>query len=473
MVHELAHLTGQEPSPRLLGPGRPSPPRCPGPPPLALRNQPLPALLGLPRSLPPVIKFPFGPVLSIVGVMTSPAYLPERPSREDYVALLEGHLDTTEEETTVSDGRTLLKTYMLETVRNEYRHRSIHESFPEEISLEVLDESLFRVRDNIKHGGRVVGLLEMLDDRYPVFYTTMQSIYSDRWIRQNVDKAPWLDRIWLSSQILSDIWEHVRTVHHPNRSIRLSFEHEAKYEPSNELFALDIDNEFYDKEDTASPIIDERIKSKLHLNEKIGVLNDVLPKLIKSYDPLNSLIQLQIPARGKGGHLLNYDGKVTNRSSSFIEHRASISGIIKSYGRVTSRAEERLWLKTSPVGDSGFRFDGAPVLIQFDEKLSEETFERLISRGLQYRNSKLRIGGYIHRRGKTKIHMSAIDRHLWQPFIMEVTANHILALLPEGTCGNSIHRLVTNVQRYIAPKIRVWLGEQPYEEAVRLARKEL
>lgn len=407
-------------------------------------------------------------MLSIVRVMTSPAYLPERPSREDYVALLEGHPDTTEEETTVSDGRTLLKTYMLETVRNEYRHRSIHESFPEEISLEVIDDTLFRVRDNGYHDGHIVGLLEMLEDRHPVFYTTMQSKYSDRWVRHKVDTTPWLDRIWLSPQILSDILDHVRVVNHPNRHVRLSFEHEASYESDNGLFgSVDID------EYEVNSIINERRKSKLSLNERIGTLDKVLPDLKDAYDPLNSLIQLQMPARNGGGYLLNYDGKVTNRSNSFIEHRLAISWVVNLYERVTSKAEERLWFKTSPVGDTGFRIDGAPVFIKFDEKLSEETFNSFVDKGLKYRNSKLRIGGYIHRRGKTKIHMAAIDRHLWQPFIMEATSRHIMALLPRGTCGNTIHRLVTNVQRYIAPKVRVWLGEEPYENAVRGARENI
>ena len=379
-------------------------------------------------------------------------------------------MDPADEESTFFNGRTLVKTYMLETVRNELRHRSIHEAFPEEISLEGIDDSLFRVRDHRLHDGHVVGLLEMLDDRHPVFYTTMQSNYSDKWVRQNVDSTPWLDRIWLSSHILSDIWKYVRTFHHPNRYVRLSFEHEARYETDEELLKSAVGDEFFGYEDDIEPI-KERRKSNLSLNEKIGTLEQVLPDLKNTYDPLNSLIQLQIPARGKGGHLLNYDGKVTNRSSSFIEHRSAINWVVNLYGKVTDNAEEKLWFTTSPVGDSGFRIDGAPLFIEFNEQLSKKTFDNFVNKGLKYRRSKLRIGGYIHHRGNTKIHMAAIDRHLWQPFIMEVTSRYIMALLPRGTCGNTIHRLVTNVQRYIVPNITVWLGEERYENAVNGARE--
>jgi hypothetical protein len=46
----------------------------------------------------------------------------------------------------------------------------------------------------------------------------------------------------------------------------------------------------------------------------------------------------------------------------------------------------------------------------------------------------------------------------WQPISLELSATRVVALLPKGTCGNTFHRLVTNVQRHVCPKIDVWLG---------------
>ena len=59
-----------------------------------------------------------------------------------------------------------------------------------------------------------------------------------------------------------------------------------------------------------------------------------------------------------------------------------------------------------------------------------------------------------------------MDRHLWQPFLLEATSRHLLAVLPHGTCGNTVHRLVTNVQRELAPTAKAWLGSEPYDKAV-------
>ena len=397
---------------------------------------------------------------------SNPTYLPECSTREEYTAFLEDY------KSALSKGRTLVKAYLLETAPQYLQTRSIHEIFSKGISLEYIDDSLFRVRDTKDHSNQVVGLLEMLDDRYPVFFTTLQAKYSDQWVRQNVDSSPWMDRVWLSSQFLSIIWDQVRIANDPNRHVRLGFEHEAIYAmPDDKSLSNSSDSELGGQQ-YKTTATGSRNKSKRYLDERIGVLNEMLYDLKETQDVFHSLTQLQVPSQGKGSHVINYNGKVTNQSRSFIEQRAIVSDIVRLYERVTSKAEAKLWMWASPVGDSGFRIDGAPVFIQFDKKLSDQTFDNFVDKGLKYRNSRLRIGGYIHRRGKTKVHMSAIDRHLWQPFIMEVTSRHIMALLPKGTCGSTIHRLVTNIQRYLSPKIKVWLGEQPYEDALRDAEKD-
>lgn len=98
--------------------------------------------------------------------------------------------------------------------------------------------------------------------------------------------------------------------------------------------------------------------------------------------------------------------------------------------------------------------------------MSEATFARFVDLGLKRRTSRFRIGGYVTWRGPTKVHVAAIDRHLWQPFLLEATSSQLVAVLPRGTCGNTIHRLVTNVQRLVDPRIDVWFGSERYEAAV-------
>ncbi len=340
---------------------------------------------------------------------------------------------------------------MMEMIHNGMEGHSICEIFPEGISLEDLDDSLFRVRDNREHGGQVVGLLELLKGRYPVFYTTMPAKHSDRWVREIVDGTPRLDRVWFSPQILSAIWEHARITNHPSRYVHLGFEHEAKFEESGED--------------------SEHRRYKAYLSDQIGILDQVWPNLKELYDPFHSLVFLQIPARN-GSYSLNYNGKVTNHGNSFLEYRATVDWIAEFYNKITRKAEEILWFHTTPVGDSGYQLNGAPLSVLFDKRLSEDEFTKFVAKGLKDRQSKLQIGGFIHPRGRTKIHMSAIDRHLWQPFNMEVTSRHIVALLPKETSGSFVHRLATNIQRYVVPKVQVWLGETSYEIVIQRAIEE-
>ena len=401
---------------------------------------------------------------------TDLGYLPRLQSREEYVDHLEGFtLPTVDELKEGKLSRKLIKSYMLETARHDHDVPELASVFPDRVRLHRLDDTLYRVED-ASHAGKVVGLLESLQDRHPVFYTTMAADESNKWVRQVVDQNPWLDRLWLSSPILFELWQYVKRNTPDHRYVRLGFEHEAWYETSTDYHDSDSnadheDSDSSDDEDTALGLI-ERRRSKVALTERLGILQEKLQQLIDLYDPLHSLVQLQIPSGGHGGHVFYHDGRSTNRSDSFVEHRATIELVLKLYRTVTENAESHLWVDTTEVGENGFIINGAPVTIRFREPLSEATFNRFIDLGLQRRTSRFRIGGYATRRGPTKVHLAAIDRHLWQPFLMEATSNQLLGVLPSGTCGNTIHRLVTNVQRYLSPNIDVWLGNQLYTETV-------
>ena len=399
---------------------------------------------------------------------TDSGYLPRLQSREAFVDHLEGYTEPTVAE--LRDGkltRKLLKTYMLETARHDHATPELAALFPPHIQMHRLDDTLYRVED-ATHEGRVVGLLEALEERHPVFYTTLAADDSNKWVRQVVDRNPWLDRLWLSSPILFELWKYVQRTTPAHRYVRLGFEHEAWYETASDLSdtdAAEVDDEEPADDEAAQGFV-ERRRSKVALTERLGVLQEKLPQFRDLYDPMHSLVQLQIPSGSRGGHLLYHDGHATNRSDSFVEHRAAIAQVLGLYRRITEHSEDQLWVDTTEVGDDGFTVKGAPVTIQFRQPLSEATFNRFVDLGLKRRTSRFRIGGYVTRRGPTKVHVGAIDRHLWQPFLLEVTSKQLVAVLPRGTCGNTIHRLVTNIQRLLDPSVDVWLGNERYETAV-------
>ena len=76
-------------------------------------------------------------------------YLPRLSSRDDYVDYFEGFtLPTAEELQAQRSTRTLVKTYMLETVAHGVAAPALSSMFPDRIRLDRLDESIYRVHDH-------------------------------------------------------------------------------------------------------------------------------------------------------------------------------------------------------------------------------------------------------------------------------------------------------------------------------------
>jgi hypothetical protein len=88
-----------------------------------------------------------------------------------------------------------------------------------------------------------------------------------------------------------------------------------------------------------------------------------------------------------------------------------------------------------------------------------------VHKAFQKRNA-FKLWGNPIRLGPTKVHVYGADRHLWQPIHIELTAQGVVAVLPEGTCGNTFHRLVANIQRFVCPKIEAWLGSDRFDDLV-------
>jgi len=116
---------------------------------------------------------------------------------------------------------------------------------------------------------------------------------------------------------------------------------------------------------------------------------------------------------------------------------------------------------------------GSPVIIKFKEPLSRETFDYWIKSTFGRVNNRLRLWGNPIKLGPTKVHVYGVDKHLWKPIFLELTDKHLIAIVPEGTCGNTIHRLICNVQKYIDPAATAYIGDVEYKNIVDQSSKEI
>jgi hypothetical protein len=131
-----------------------------------------------------------------------------------------------------------------------------------------------------------------------------------------------------------------------------------------------------------------------------------------------------------------------------------------------SKAWYSIQKETVAVPGAFQRLVGSPLSIKFSEPLTQETLEYWLKSTFGRIRNRFRFWGNPIKLGPKKFQIYGIDRHLWQPIFMEITANYLIAIIPKGTCGNTIHRLVTNIQKYIDPAANVFVGDTKYEAMV-------
>ena len=390
--------------------------------------------------------------------------LPRLQSRREYFDYLDGWpVDAVDAPRSRRMTRAVTKAFLLETSRTS-NGRDARAALTEgsQVKLEAVDDTLFRVR--WVGESEDWALLEVKNERYPVIYTEIKSDVANGRIDRLVTRSPLLDRAWLSPSMFQQLWRVVERTFPRDRFSRIVFEHESVYQRFEED-ALEQNEEDYEPDDNSledeRPHQPERRRARVQITDRIGKMQEAVLPWKERYDPLASIVQLRIPAPYRGGHDVYFDGRFTNRSDSTTAFRQTVHDVMARYDSSTHQVEDAAWPVVAE-GQTGLRI-GAPLLIQFSEPLDSGSFDRWIAT-LRRRTNRFRLWGTPLRRGPGKVHLYAVDNHLWQPMDLEITRNHVYALLPMGTCGNTVHRLVTNVQRFVQPKVSAFIGERRYED---------
>lgn len=382
----------------------------------------------------------------------------------------------------LAQGRTrvpLVKTFLLEHVSSRGGRRPIP---PTEILKRLgvetrqLDETFLELRvweqgeEDTAPKPKTAGYLEQYDERFFAYYTADLTEAARQRVNRWVTASPELDLTWFSGQLLQALWDRDVSRRGDHRFSKLVFRHESIFDmPDDMTQAAGEDGQA--PEDSAGEDRPERDRRRVRseIRDRIGPIRVALTDLQGTYPPLNALYSLRLPSLVvRGSHDLYQMGQITNRAETFEDHRNTVRYLYRTYKSVLERTEHSAWEgpeEALPSSTARARFKGVPLIINFTERLSEPTFNRWVSLAFQKRN-QFRLWGDPIRLGPAKIHVYGADRHLWQPINLEMTDSRIVAILPKRTCGNTFHRLVTNVQRYVCPKVEVWLGAKPFHQLV-------
>ncbi len=376
----------------------------------------------------------------------------------------------------------LVKTFLLEHVgcRDGHKPRPPGDIFTElGLGITPLDHRFMTVTADVTDPGtkqsarRATGFLEQYDERFFAYYTCEESAEAKRRVAKWV-QSPDLDFAWFSSPLLQVLWDKDISGRGDNRFSKLVFRHESIFEMPEDFAEPeepppDSPEAASDEEDAEGEdrLETERRKARFEMGDRIGRIKGALSKLQENYDPLYVLHAVRLPSRiGRGAHDLHQAGQVTNRTDSFEDHRNTVRYLYRIYKSILDSTERAAWPRIAAQQSLHLGLRGVPLIIKFAETLSPATFDRWIQMAFQKRN-RFKLWGDPIRLGPTKVHIYGADRHLWQPINLELTAGGVVAILPQGTCGNTFHRLVANVQQYVSPKIQAWVGDQRFEDLVR------
>jgi len=368
--------------------------------------------------------------------------------------------------------RPLVKTHLLEILDGDETNttKGLQATFQRRgLRLEALEDGLYLATSQ-KMGE--IGFMERLRPRIVALYSTKESKDLKPWVHNLVLHSPEFDHVWLSGLTFGVLWELVTKLSQSHRFTKLVFTHDS-------IFDIDVGSAEpeEEEEDTNKVLgeddieeIAERRATSFRLVDRIGVIQSKLRKLQADYSPLYAISQLRFPSPvGRGGHDFYDDGRVTNRSQSFRDHRNHVMFVVRIYEQLLKSTEEQAWYSIQEsVGVPGkFRkIVGAPVVIRFKEPLNPSVFDYWIKATFERKRNRFRLWGHPIRLGPTKVHVYGIDRHIWQPLFLELTAKGCTAIIPNGTCGNTVHRLVTNIQRYLDPGAEAYIGDKPYRKMV-------
>jgi hypothetical protein len=142
------------------------------------------------------------------------------------------------------------------------------------------------------------------------------------------------------------------------------------------------------------------------------------------------------------------------RGDSFVLHQSVVQSVVARYrGLVESAEQVAIGLEAighdseeSEENEGGGRLVGGPIELTFSRPLTD--IDMFID-GLLSSREPFRLWGIANDVSDDYTEIEAVDLHVGQRIRIEVSPNMIRVHLRQGGCGNTIARLVSNLQHHV------------------------
>jgi hypothetical protein len=350
-------------------------------------------------------------------------------------------------------GTSLLKTYLLEAHSGNAAHGDVLRTLNTAFSPEMLGENsrtrvheteeefFFRV-DATWASNDAEFFVDASDHRFWVLHSASNSVKADRILRRVIANDNHLDSAWLPMQLLERVADM--------GSFRgLHLDYDRREVPDVEFEVPD------------APV--EYLKMQLWGNRAREVLR--ILRQPNAFPNATTLSKVKIK------HWLNeaaiddsfsldeikWDGKITARGTSFQSHINLVNSIYRSYADRVRAFEQRFSLRYGIERDHGNRatMAGEPLNIAFNRPIANlEKFLAAVFGG----TDPFRLWGTPVVVGNNFYRVTAIDLHVTNRITFEIAPDFIRIYLPNGSCGNTVVRLYTNLQHYYDSQVLLTAG---------------
>jgi hypothetical protein len=190
-----------------------------------------------------------------------------------------------------------------------------------------------------------------------------------------------------------------------------------------------------------------RLKVQLEGDDPLD-LQALLRQNYRSSTALTSVaLRLSDPDVGHVDVAASYRGVFQSRGTSFDLHLGLAANTIQAYGESVRRTEQRFGIKWSAT-DGGMEMQGGVVEISFARPITN--MDHFLD-GLFSCREPFRLWAVPRYVTPSFVEAEVVDLHVGRQFRMDIFTDGLSIYLPSDTCGNTLFRLLANLQhRYDA-----------------------
>jgi hypothetical protein len=315
---------------------------------------------------------------------------------------------------------------------SEGAHRLLREiAEPLGLTVRETGDELWTVR-----GRDLVAFVDTLNPRFWQLHSTSSAVLLQRIVRRILFGDARLDAAWFPTALL-------RELEGAHSFIRSSFQ-------ADELLGDDVSaRRWRARFEGDTP---EDLLELLATDDRYGRTATVTQ--------IGSLVEE--PSVGRAAVIADYQGLFVTGRGDFSVAASAAWNLISRYEEWVTALEERHRVIASPLGGAALNvspLDGGGLTVKGDVATIEfgrdvEDLDRLVE-GLFTAKEPFRLWAVPRRAGDNEWTADAVDLHVGQPLRMQISPHRVRVLLEPETCGNTLARLLTNLQQRLDARARL------------------